>query len=170
MAPYTGDTPLKPKKFWRYLGFFFDRRLSFQEHVRYYSTKALSTVKAMRVLGNSNWGLSPLHKRLLYRACVLPIAMYGFRLWCFERARVKGHLKALQTMQRCAAIWITGVFRTSPTGGVEAIAGLIPIDLHLNKLDECAVWRTGMLHQNHGLRAFLSNESGQRSHSIRTHP
>ncbi|KDR64939.1 hypothetical protein GALMADRAFT_82500, partial [Galerina marginata CBS 339.88] len=26
-APYTGATPLKPKPFWRYLGFFFDRKL-----------------------------------------------------------------------------------------------------------------------------------------------
>jgi hypothetical protein len=46
-APYTGLTPLKPKTYWRYLGFYFDRKLSFSEHVRYYSTKAMTTVKAM---------------------------------------------------------------------------------------------------------------------------
>ena len=28
-APFTRDTPLKPKKYWRYLGFFFDRKLTF---------------------------------------------------------------------------------------------------------------------------------------------
>ncbi|PPQ89845.1 hypothetical protein CVT25_007078 [Psilocybe cyanescens] len=32
-APYTGVTPLKPKLYWQYLGFYFDRKLTFTEHV-----------------------------------------------------------------------------------------------------------------------------------------
>jgi Reverse transcriptase (RNA-dependent DNA polymerase) len=31
--PFTGDTPLKPKAMWCYLGFFFDRKLLFKEHI-----------------------------------------------------------------------------------------------------------------------------------------
>ena len=50
------------KQFWRYLGFFFDRKLTFREHVRFYSTKALTTFKAMGALGNSVRGLSPKQK------------------------------------------------------------------------------------------------------------
>ncbi|PPQ94670.1 hypothetical protein CVT25_009431, partial [Psilocybe cyanescens] len=130
-APYTGATPLKPKLYWRYLGFYFDRKLTFTEHVRYYSTKALSTVKAMKMLGSSTRGLRPVQKRVLYRACVLPIVTYGFRLWYFAAARCKGALHHLSTMQCSAALWITGAFRTSPTGGVEALAGLPPINLLL---------------------------------------
>ena len=38
-------------------------------------------------------------------------------------------------MQWRAAIWITGAFRTSPTEGVEAIVGLVPITSHLRKLN-----------------------------------
>jgi hypothetical protein len=41
-APYGEATPLKPKPVWRYLGLFFDRKLLFREHVRFYSTKASS--------------------------------------------------------------------------------------------------------------------------------
>ena len=69
-----GAPTLKPKTYWRYLGFYFDRRLSFKEHVRYYSTKTLSTVKAMEMLGNLSRGLFLLQKCLLYRSCVIPIA------------------------------------------------------------------------------------------------
>ncbi|CAA7271833.1 unnamed protein product [Cyclocybe aegerita] len=32
-APHTSDTPLKPKTYWRYLGFYFDCGLTFHEHV-----------------------------------------------------------------------------------------------------------------------------------------
>ncbi|CAA7271389.1 unnamed protein product [Cyclocybe aegerita] len=121
-APHTGATPLKPKTYWRYLGFYFDRGLTFHEHVRYYATKAFTTVQAMRMLGNSTRGLSPKQCRLLYRSCVVPIATYAYRLWYFDGARNKGAMNQLKQMQQKAALWITGAFRTSPTGGLEALA------------------------------------------------
>jgi len=80
---------LKPKTYWRYLGFYFDWQLSFKEHVRFYSTKVLTTVKAMGMLGNSTWGLLPLQKWLLYQSCVVSIATYGFRLWYFSGVRYR---------------------------------------------------------------------------------
>jgi Endonuclease/Exonuclease/phosphatase family./Reverse transcriptase (RNA-dependent DNA polymerase). len=162
-----GAPTLKPKTYWRYLGFFFDRRLSFKEHVRYYSTKALSTVKAMGMLGNSTRGLLPLQKRLLYRSCVVPIATYGYRLWFFAGAPTKAQVSLLATMQRKAALWILGAFCTSPTGGVEALAGLIPIHLHLKKLAKRSCLRTATLPPQHALMSLLSvrNSKGARPHS-----
>ncbi|PPQ94129.1 hypothetical protein CVT25_007914 [Psilocybe cyanescens] len=32
-APHTGATPFKPKLYWQYLGFYFDRKLTFTEHI-----------------------------------------------------------------------------------------------------------------------------------------
>jgi hypothetical protein len=61
-APYTGATPLHPGTTWQYLGFFFDCALTFQEHVKRYTNKALTTVRAMLALGNSVHGLQPKHK------------------------------------------------------------------------------------------------------------
>jgi hypothetical protein len=61
-APYTGATPLHPGTTWRYLGFFFDRALTFREHVKHYTNKALTTMRAMLALGNSVRGLWPKHK------------------------------------------------------------------------------------------------------------
>ena len=44
------------------------------------------------------------------------------------------HTKILNKMQRRAAIWVLGVFKTSPLEGIEAITGIIPIKFHLQKL------------------------------------
>jgi len=44
-------------------------------------------------------------------------------------------LDKLKKIQKRAAIWITRAFCTSPTAGIEAIVRLIPIHLHLQKLD-----------------------------------
>jgi hypothetical protein len=60
-APYTGATPIHPGTTWRYLGFF-NCALTFWEHVKRYTNKALATVRAMLALGNSVRGLRPKHK------------------------------------------------------------------------------------------------------------
>jgi len=133
-APYTGNTPLVPSKIWRYLGIFFDQKLLFKEHSKRYACKAHSAMRSMLSLGNSAHGLKPKHKRLLYRSCVMPIALYSIHLWYYNGARVKGTIKELIKIQRQVAIWILGAFKSTPTGAVESLAGLIPIHLQIQKL------------------------------------
>jgi len=43
-------------------------------------------------------------------------------------------MKILNKMQRRAAIWILGAFKISPSEGIKAIAGIIPIRFHLQKI------------------------------------
>ena len=76
-----------------------------------------------------------IQKQLLYRICILPIALYRFQLWFFKGAPIIKNLTELKKIQWRAVLWITGVFWTLPSEGIEAIAGLIPINLHLQKLN-----------------------------------
>ena len=101
--------------------------------------------------------LLPLHKRLLYCTCVLPIALYGFQLWFFKNAPTKYHLHKLGKLQRRAALWITGAFKSSPSTGVEGIAGLIPINLHLRKLAERSHLRYSAIPTNHAISHLLEH-------------
>ncbi|KAI0069733.1 hypothetical protein K474DRAFT_1566293, partial [Panus rudis PR-1116 ss-1] len=68
---------VQPKPIIRYLGFYLDSKLTFKEHIRFYATKASSASQCMRMLGNSCRGLSPIHKRRLYIANILPVMLYG---------------------------------------------------------------------------------------------
>jgi len=68
------------KNFWKYLEFIFNRKLMFHQHIDFYSNKALLSVKCMKILGNSSHSIMPLQKQLLYRCCILPIALYSFQL------------------------------------------------------------------------------------------
>jgi len=67
-------------------------------------------------------------------------------------------------MQCKAALWILGAFRTSPTGGIEALAGLIPIHLHLKKLAKCSYLRAAMLPSQHALLSLLSPRNSKGAH------
>ena len=134
LASSGRSTNLCPKDLWRYLGFIFDKKLSVHKHIDFYTNKAISTIKCMKLLGNSSRDINPIQKRLLYRCCALPIALYGFQLWFYNRAPLSYHMKALNKMQRRAAVWILGAFKTSPLEGIEALAGLIPVKYHLQKI------------------------------------
>jgi len=59
LSPLGGPI-LSPKNSWRYLGFIFDRKLTFHQYIDFYSNRALSSVKCMKLLGNSSCGISPL--------------------------------------------------------------------------------------------------------------
>ena len=59
-------------------------------------------------------------------------------------------------MQCKAALWIPGAFCTSPTGGIEVLAGLIPIHLYLKKLAKRSCLRAAMLPSQHALLSLLS--------------
>ena len=68
-------------------------------------------------------------------------------------------MKILGKMQRRAAIWILGAFKTSPSEGLEAIAGLIPIKSHLQKLAGRSQLHSAALPSNHLIRTFMDDYS-----------
>ena len=100
----AGSSILNPKDVWQYLRFFFDKKLSFRYHTHYYANKAISTINSIKMLGNSTRGLSPVHKYLLYRTCVLPITLYELQLWYFKGAPTFYPLKELKKMQQRIAL------------------------------------------------------------------
>ena len=109
----------------------------------------------MKILGNSVCGLIPYQKHLLYKSCIIPITLYGFQLWLYNKAPVSYPLKILRKMQRRAALWILRVFKMSPTFDIETISGLIPIYLHLQKLSGRSQLRAHTLPNNHILHSLL---------------
>ena len=77
LSPF--DSPvLWPKNLWKYLGFIFNKKLSFCTHINFYANKVVSTVKSIKFLDNSSHSLIPQQKCLLYRSCILSIVLYRY--------------------------------------------------------------------------------------------
>ena len=168
----TRGSILHPKDSWKYLGFIFNWKLIFHQYIDFYSNKAISTVKYMKLLRNSSWEINPIQKCLLYKYCILPITLYGFQLWFYNKALLLYHMKILGKMQRRATIWILRAFKISPSEDLEAIAGLIPIKFYLQKLVSRSQLRSTTLLVNHLIRTFMDNPSNLHikpiTHSINT--
>jgi len=76
----------------------------------------------------------------------------------------------LKRIQCKATLWITGAFCTSPTEGIEAIAGLIPIVLHLCKLNRCHYLYYALIPSSHAINSILDSQhaKGYSSHKFST--
>ena len=67
-------------------------------------------------------------------------------------------MKILNKIQRRAAIWILEAFKTSPMEGIEALAGLIPIRFHLQKIAKRSLICPFKLPDNHILKNLLNDD------------
>src|SRR6201994_4592834 len=90
----------------KYLGFFFDSRLSFSSHMTFYFSKAFSTIKALCMLGNSIKGLDCEAWAKIYKVAAFPVLTYGAPLyWRFSGKGVKALLTKMIRVQNYAARW-----------------------------------------------------------------
>jgi hypothetical protein len=64
----------------RYLGFFFNPRLTWSYHVEVMCNRACATIKVLQLLGNSVRGLKHAKWRLAYNTICLPVLTYGCQL------------------------------------------------------------------------------------------
>jgi len=101
------------------------------------------------------YGLLPQQKCLLYRTCILPIALCEFSLWHYNNVLLAYPFKELRKIQKRAALWILEAFYTSLTLRIKAIAILVPIHLHLQKLSGWHQLRISTLPNNYAIKSFF---------------
>jgi len=111
----------------------------------------------MKILSNSTRGLIPYQKYLLYRCCAMPIILYGFQLWYYNKAPLLYPIKIMNKMQRRVVLWIVDSFKTALLIGIEAIASLTPINLHLQKIEGRLQLRVYSLPSSHILCSLISS-------------
>jgi hypothetical protein len=116
-----------------YLGFFINRRLKWEHHVRIMCNRARASIKALQVLGNSIRGLSMANWRLVLNTVCLLVLAYGSQLW-YLTGGAKGLVNMVQRVQNDMVKQVTGAFRTAPRGALLHITRMIPMKHYIEKL------------------------------------
>ncbi|KAI5828322.1 hypothetical protein K523DRAFT_202680, partial [Schizophyllum commune Tattone D] len=76
VLPDAPARTVRPQPTLRWLGVFFDRKLSWKAHVEKMATRARSTIAGLRILGNTARGLHLANARLVYKTVVLPVLTF----------------------------------------------------------------------------------------------
>lgn len=155
-AVQVGTATVKPKTEVRWLGVFFDAKLSFRAHVEKKAAAATRALYGLQRLGNTQRGLSLQAARQLYVACVNSVGDFGVPVWWNKkRASLANRYEKLQHQ---ALIQILGAFKASPTRAMEIEAGLPPPSIRFEKLCNSYALRILKFHHSHAVkRAYLSS-------------
>lgn len=147
----------------RWLGVYFDTRLSFKNHAEKVASAARKAVSGLNMLGNTVRGVDVRIIRRADHACILPILTYAAPAWWNGRSRinnagktirngVEGQLYRLDKVQNTALRTILPVWRTTPIRIMQREAGTPPIEHTLDCLCELASLRLHKLEPRHPLR------------------
>ena len=129
----------------RWLGIFFDSRLTFTKHVDVLCNRARTAANGLRVLANTVRGLSQKNLRALHKTCILPIITWAAVLWYRKDLPRKSLLNKLERIQNISLRLVCGAFRTTPVGALQVLAHQPPIELTLARFSSNAALRLSRL-------------------------
>lgn len=165
-----GDQTVSPAPYARLLGMLIDQHLSFDKHLESVDARCSRGLQAIASLGGSSWGLSGHDRRLIYNACIAPVALYAASVWAKPRIRgfMRAHDRQVRTLtriQRRAGQLITGAFRTTAADALDAELYLLPMRQRLRQARLQALTRTATLPRYAQIRQIRTYHRDPRLHS-----
>lgn len=135
------DIKLKGKKIpisdkVKYLGIILDQKLNMNEQLAVMKNKANGALWAASSLCRRTWGLQPKKMHYIYSSIILPRLAYGCLVFWHKFVREPNNisrLTSIRTLQRRAAMMISGASRNVPTVPLLALLNLTPLEIIFEK-------------------------------------
>jgi ribonuclease HI len=149
---------------YKYLGVHIDSQLRWRIQENGAIAKATSYILMFRRLTRTKLGIRPRLMRLLFVSVAVPKMTYALDVWYVPPHKKEGMrnnsgsvraLKAMGKIQRIATRAITGGLWTSPNDLLDAHAGVLPVNLMLERICHAAAVRASTLPDGHPTRAML---------------
>jgi len=144
----------------RYLGVTLDSKLSWTKHVEAKIASAKAKTLLFKNAVGKLWGLPPYLMRWCYTGIVRPGLTYGSLVWSrvVEKKTIQ---QKLQRVNRLALLSMAKIRRSTPTAGLEVLANVMPLHLHI-KAEACsALLRTESLSTRPDLLKRVVQLTGQ---------
>lgn len=164
------QTTLTPVHSHRFLGFILDDQLRFKEHAAHALGNGMRRAQQIARLSKTTMGLPAKCVHQLYHTVVVPSMLYAVDVFCtpFVGRHFGGRLKGsvgfrrlLNRPHRAMALLITGAMRTTAGDVAEAHAGLLPLQLQINKLCHRAMLRMATFPPSHPLYPLIKRAGGR---------
>lgn len=152
---------IQPSTSHKFLGVILDDELRFHEHANYAYGKGTSYLGQTQRIAKQQKGIRGKVSRMLYASVVIPRVCYAMEIWCNpgipdpkRQGKIRGsrgRVAKIATIQRRAALQITGALRTTPTVTLDAIADILPAQQLINKHCQRAALRLATIPKTHPL-------------------
>jgi ribonuclease HI len=115
----------------KFLGLFFDSKLSYIPHLKYLRAKCLKTMNLLRIVAHQDWGGDTQTLLKLYRCLIRSKLDYGSIIYGAAR---KSYICMLDPIQNQALRLCLGAFRTSPVESLQIEANEPSLALRRTRL------------------------------------
>ena len=157
-----GDQKIEWVTSFKYLGVTLQSNLCWDEHIKNISKRATFTWAQCKKMVGSKWGLSPKICKYSFITLVRPILAYGSFAWINALSNKK-QVSKLNKVQRLALLEIANGMHSTPTAGMEIIAGILPIKIHLETV---AINTCLRMKRNHTWRVQPGEVFKEENHSV----
>lgn len=128
---YLYGKPLERVEVVRYLGLWFDKKLTWRIHIKKVETKCKRVINVIRCLSGLDWGANRASLMTMYYALVRSTIDYGCMVY---GSAATTQLKILDRVQSQALRLCSGALRTSPVVSLQVELGETPLALRRKKL------------------------------------
>ena len=129
---HINNKPIEYKETVKYLGITLDRKLSFTQHIKDKFASARKSLLLHRAAMGVMWGPAPHLVKWLFEGMIRPAFSYGCHIWGRVTSS-KGFQEKARKLHRLALLPMSPVRSKCPTAGLEIIAGLLPLELYIEK-------------------------------------
>lgn len=98
----------------------------------------------LRGMVSANWGLNQASARMIYKGVFLPRVTYASRIRVVGALTGKAKTK-LGSTQRRALLSMTEAYRTTSTDALQAMAGVLPLDVEIRRAAFQSQLRSAMI-------------------------
>jgi hypothetical protein len=126
----------------RWLGFFFDQWLLWNQHVDIMCNWAMSKVHCLKILGNLVSGMKLEQQCQIFNTIIIPVLTYRVPLWYKVPGKQQGKMiKKMQQVQNVGPKSMLGAFRTLQVKAMSHMAGVLPMNHRVERLMSQAAMR-----------------------------
>jgi hypothetical protein len=125
---FLNDKKLEQTNAIKCLGIYFDRRLSFHNHIEQIADKSRALTYMLNRTAKLHWGLGNKSLKMIYEGAIAPLMTYGAPVWGGAISNRKC-LNKLHSVQRLINIKITKAYRTISFEASCIMAGVPPIGI-----------------------------------------
>ena len=146
----------------KYLGVTLSKQMSWTAHLKERNAKALKLMNWAKAVVGAKWGLTPERVLWVYTAMARPTITYGALVWAPTITQTAA--KAFSKVQRLTLLGMSHAMRSTPTAGMEAALGLVPLDLFVEALATKARLRVRDLNKDTWDGIGTGKSKGHRRH------
>ncbi|XP_038138555.1 uncharacterized protein LOC119781965 [Cyprinodon tularosa] len=148
----------------RYLGVWFDEKLSFKIHMQKIIDKCKKGINILKCLSGNDWGATSSSLKRIYDVLIRSVLDYGCIVY---KSAANSLLLDLDRIQAKALRICSGAFRTSPVPALQVITGEMPLDLRRMKLS-INYWLNLQGHEENHPTKQIFRECWEYGHNIRS--